>query len=93
MSKIEEEENKISIFEKDQHNLLKINRMAAEDPMRLVSELHEAHYLLESNVISQTCYDRVKQIVEVVSRKLNYLFEFPIAYLSLFDTLVQKKRI
>ena len=53
----------------DQQYLLKINRMAAEDPMRLVSELHEAHYLLESNVISQTCYDRVKQIVEEVSRK------------------------
>ena len=52
-----------------QQYLLKINRMAAEDPMRLVSELHEAHYLLESNVISQTCYDRVKQIVEEVSRK------------------------
>ena len=54
-----------------QQYLLKINRMAAEDPMRLVSELHEAHYLLESNVISQTCYDRVKQIVEEVSRKQN----------------------
>lgn len=59
----------MSLFENDQQYLLKINRMAAEDPMRLVSELHEAHYLLESNVISQTCYDRVKQIVEEVSRK------------------------
>ena len=60
----------MSLFENDQQYLLKINRMAA-DPMRLVSELHEAHYLLESNVISQTCYDRVKQIVEEVSRKQN----------------------
>lgn len=59
----------MSLFENDQQYLLKINRMATEDPMRLVSELHEAHYLLESNVISQTCYDRVKQIVEEVSRK------------------------
>lgn len=59
----------MSLFENDQQYLLKINRMAAEDPMRLVSELHEAHYLLESNVISQTCYDRVKQIIEEVSRK------------------------
>ena len=59
----------MSLFENDQQYLLKINRMAAEDPMRLVSELHEAHYLLEINVISQTCYDRVKQIVEEVSRK------------------------
>ena len=59
----------MSLFENDQQYLLKINRMAAEDPMRLVYELHEAHYLLESNVISQTCYDRVKQIVEEVSRK------------------------
>lgn len=59
----------MSLFENDQQYLLKINRMVAEDPMRLVSELHEAHYLLESNVISQTCYDRVKQIVEEVSRK------------------------
>ena len=69
MSKIEVEVNTMSLFENDQQYLLKINRMAAEDPMRLVSELHEAHYLLESNVISQTCYDRVKQIVEKVSRK------------------------
>lgn len=69
MSKIEVEVNTMSLFENDQQYLLKINRMAAEDPMRLVSELHEAHYLLESNVISQTCYDRVKQIVEEVSRK------------------------
>ena len=61
----------MSLFENDQQYLLKINRMAAEDPMRLVSELHEAYYLLESNVISQTCYDRVKQIVEEVSRKQN----------------------
>ena len=59
----------MSLFENDQQYLLKINRMAAEDPMRLVSELHEAHYLLERHVISQTCYDRVKQIVEEVSRK------------------------
>mgnify|MGYP003280443368 FL=1 len=71
MSKIEVEVNTMSLFENDQQYLLKINRMAAEDPMRLVSELHEAHYLLESNVISQTCYDRVKQIVEEVSRKQN----------------------
>ena len=69
MSKIEVEVNTMSLFENDQQYLLKINRIAAEDPMRLVSELHEAHYLLESNVISQTCYDRVKQIVEEVSRK------------------------
>ena len=69
MSKIEVEVNTMSLFENDQQYLLKINRMAAEDPMRLVSELHEAHYLLESNVISQTCYDRVKQIIEEVSRK------------------------
>ena len=69
MSKIEVEVNTMSLFENDQQYLLKINRMAAEDPMRLVSELHEAHYLLESNVISQTCYDGVKQIVEEVSRK------------------------
>lgn len=69
MSKIEVEVNTMSLFENDQQYLLKINRMAAEDSMRLVSELHEAHYLLESNVISQTCYDRVKQIVEEVSRK------------------------
>lgn len=69
MSKIEVEVNTMSLFENDQQYLLKINRMAAEDPMRLVSELHEAHYLLESNVISQTCYDRVKEIVEEVSRK------------------------
>ena len=69
MSKIEVEVNTMSLFENDQQYLLKINRMATEDPMRLVSELHEAHYLLESNVISQTCYDRVKQIVEEVSRK------------------------
>jgi hypothetical protein len=69
VSKIEVEVNTMSLFENDQQYLLKINRMAAEDPMRLVSELHEAHYLLESNVISQTCYDRVKQIVEEVSRK------------------------
>lgn len=69
MSKIEVEVNTMSLFENDQQYLLKINRMAAEDPMRLVSELHEVHYLLESNVISQTCYDRVKQIVEEVSRK------------------------
>lgn len=69
MSKIEVEVYTMSLFENDQQYLLKINRMAAEDPMRLVSELHEAHYLLESNVISQTCYDRVKQIVEEVSRK------------------------
>lgn len=61
----------MSLFENDQQYLLKINRMAAEDPTRLVSELHEAHYLMESNVISQTCYDRVKQIVEEVSRKQN----------------------
>lgn len=72
MSKIEVEVNTMSLFENDQQYLLKINRMAAEDPMRLVSELHEAHYLLESNVISQTCYDRVKQIVEEVSRKRYY---------------------
>ena len=71
MSKIEVEVNTMSLFENDQQYLLKINRMAAEDPMRLVSELHEAHYLLESNVISQTCYDRVKQIIEEVSRKQN----------------------
>ncbi len=71
MSKIEVEVNTMSLFENDQQYLLKINRMATEDPMRLVSELHEAHYLLESNVISQTCYDRVKQIVEEVSRKQN----------------------
>jgi hypothetical protein len=71
VSKIEVEVNTMSLFENDQQYLLKINRMAAEDPMRLVSELHEAHYLLESNVISQTCYDRVKQIVEEVSRKQN----------------------
>ena len=71
MSKIEVEVNTMSLFENDQQYLLKINRMAAEDPVRLVSELHEAHYLLESNVISQTCYDRVKQIVEEVSRKQN----------------------
>ena len=69
MSKLEVEVNTMSLFENDQQYLLKINRMATEDPMRLVSELHEAHYLLESNVISQTCYDRVKQIVEEVSRK------------------------
>jgi hypothetical protein len=69
VSKIEVEVNTMSLFENDQQYLLKINRMAAEDPMRLVSELHEAHYLLESNVISQTCYDRIKQIVEEVSRK------------------------
>lgn len=69
MSKIEVEVYTMSLFENDQQYLLKINRMATEDPMRLVSELHEAHYLLESNVISQTCYDRVKQIVEEVSRK------------------------
>ena len=71
MSKIEVEVNTMSLFENDQQYLLKINRMATEDPMRLVSELHEAHYLLESNVISQSCYDRVKQIVEEVSRKQN----------------------
>ena len=73
----------MSLFENDQQYLLKINRMATEDPMRLVSELHEAHYLLESNVISQTCYDRVKQIVEEVSRNsLNFL-------LHIFLSLIQ----
>ena len=35
----------MSLFENDQQYLLKINRMATEDPMRLVSELHEANLL------------------------------------------------
>lgn len=76
----------MSLFENDQQYLLKINRMAAEDPMRLVSELHEAHYLLESNVISQTCYDRVKQIVEEVSRKRSNSLNF---LLHIFLSLIQ----
>lgn len=53
----------MTIFENDQKYLAKIRRMAVDNPNRLVSELHEAHYLLESGVISQNCYERVREIV------------------------------
>lgn len=53
----------MSTFNNDQQYLLKIKKMVEEDPPRLISELHEAHYLLENNVISESCYEKVKQIV------------------------------
>lgn len=54
----------MATFENDQIYIGKVQKMAIDDPMRLISELHEAHYLLENEVISERCYDRVKEIVE-----------------------------
>lgn len=53
----------MATFENDQTYIAKIKKMVVDDPMRLISELHEAHYLLENEVISESCYERVKQIV------------------------------
>lgn len=54
----------MATFENDQQYLSKIRKMVEDDPLRLISELHEAHYLLENDVISQTCYEEVKKIVD-----------------------------
>lgn len=54
----------MSVFENDQQYLSKIRRMVVDDPMRMISELHEAHYLFENNVISEECYKKVKEIAQ-----------------------------
>lgn len=54
----------MATFENDQQYLSKIRKMVQDDPLRLISELHEAHYLLENDVISQSCYEEVKKIVD-----------------------------
>ncbi len=46
----------------DQTYIAKVKRMAIEHPERLTSEVHEAHYLLESGVISQEAYEIIYAI-------------------------------
>ena len=54
----------MSVLENDQQYLAKIRRMVVDDPSRLISEMHEAHYLLEKEVISEDCYKKVQDLVE-----------------------------
>ncbi len=54
----------MSIQQNDQQYLEKIRRMVVDDPMRLISEIHEAHYLLENHVISEECYKKVKELAD-----------------------------
>ncbi len=54
----------MSVFENDQQYLSKIRRMIVDDPMRMISEIHEAHYLYESHVISEECYKKVKELAQ-----------------------------
>lgn len=54
----------MSTFNNDQQYIQKIRKMLEDDPNRLISELHEAHYLLENDVISESCYEKVKKIVD-----------------------------
>lgn len=60
----------MSMFENEQQYLTKIRKLALDEPTRLLSELHEAHYLFESGVISEECYERVKEIVNMTKKKL-----------------------
>lgn len=54
----------MSTFDNDQQYLSKIRKMINDDPLRLISELHEAHYLLEEDVISENCYEEVKKLID-----------------------------
>lgn len=61
---VDKEVYDMSTFDNDQQYLSKIKKMVNDDPLRLISELHEAHYLLEQDVISENCYEEVKKLIE-----------------------------